>query len=270
VKLGTLDTLGAIVAVLWVQLGDVAVGASQESWAYFRVEGWKPAAGLVLVDSTSAEPVSTGLFRCAPGRHRITVMRNLPVWPPVHRCTFDTLLAADDTLTFRLPEVITIRSTPADAEVRLGDELLGKTPLRTIAEPWWEGKTLRVRKAGFEEATVPISNYRVGIVDIALVPQNPLPLPGGRRNPSAGRWQQRTLVSAVLTLSAGILAVELRNEANRTYAEYERTGSLQRMRQLYDRTVKLDRYSAACYAAFEVGFVVSFYCFLRWQALNQR
>ncbi|MDZ7374471.1 MAG: PEGA domain-containing protein [candidate division KSB1 bacterium] len=259
--------------ILWLAAALVvparAIVLGEEPVAYLLVQPWYEGLGSVTVDGGPAHEISPGLFRCPPGRHSVVVARNLPLWPPVHVYRVDTILVANDTLCLRLPEVLRIDSVPADAEVWIEDQFLGRTPLWTVVEPSWEGKHLLFRKPGYQELMVRLESYQAGRVRAQLIPDSssraiPLVVPR-----TAQLWKKRTLAASLLTLSAGILAVELRNEANQTYSEYTHAGSLHRMRTLYDRTRRLDRYSAASYAAFEIGFVLSFYCFLRWQTESQ-
>ncbi len=220
------------------------------------------------VDAQAARALSGNLYAVPPGHQRVVIERDTRTWPPIHRVELDTVFAAGDTVTVLLPMVLFIQTEPADAQVYLDGRLLGRTPLWTVAEPSWQGKRLVFRKPGYRQTAFLLRDYAVGRLTVALQ-REALELPPASTAPDPCRWRLRTLISAAVTLGAGILAVELRNQANETYLEYQSTGSLRKMRELYDRTLRLDRYSAAAYGAFEVGFVVSFYCFLRWQAASQ-
>lgn len=223
----------------------------------------------VLVDSQRVHLEADGLFSLPPGEHHFTVVRRLNLWPPVHVWHVDTTLVSGDTLVLRLPTVIVIRSQPSDAQIWLGGRLLGRTPFWLVVDARMWGRTLRITKPGYREATVVLNRgQRMETFAVRLKPAQALT--SVTRSPEAARGLRvGTIASASLTLLAGVAAVQLRNEANATYGEYLRAGSFRQMNALYDRTRRLDRYSATAYGVFEVGFVLSFYLFLRWQAAVQ-
>ncbi len=221
----------------------------------------------VLVDSQRVPFDARGLVPVFPGRHEFTVVRRLNLWPPLHVWRVDTTVAAGDTLTLHLPTVVVIRSQPPDAQIWLGNRLLGRTPFWLVVEPRMWGRRLRFTKPGYRDASL-VLDRRAGVYTVRLSPTEALG--GVSTNPRrVKRLRVGTLTSASLTLLAGVAAVQLRNEANATYGKYLHAASLREMNRLYDRTRRLDRYSATAYGVFEVGFVVSFYLFLRWQAAVQ-
>ena len=245
--------------------GQVRCGTER---AWVRIYPADSTLAEVLVDSQQVKVDSAGFFAVTSGRHRFTVVRRLNIWPPLHVWRVDTTAVRGDTLELRLPAVVVVRSRPPDAQVWLGNRLLGRTPFWLVVTPRMWGQELRVVKPGYKGATVTLKPETQGVLTVPLVLLHP-PSPVAQSGKRVRTLKRGALISASLTLLAGVAAVQLRNEANATYGEYLHAGSLREMNRLYDRTRRLDRYSAGAYGVFEVGFVVSFYLFLRWQAAVQ-
>ena len=66
---------------------------------------------------------------------------------------------------------------------------------------------------------------------------------------------QRWIGIGIMSI-AGILAYNFHQQANNAYADYESSGHIEEMNDLFSKTERLDRYSGMSYIGVEVGFLL--------------
>ena len=66
---------------------------------------------------------------------------------------------------------------------------------------------------------------------------------------------QRWMGIGIMSI-AGILAYNFHQQANNAYADYESSGHIEEMNDLFSKTERLDRYSGMSYIGVEVGFLL--------------
>jgi hypothetical protein len=146
-----------------------------------------------------------------------------------------------------------VTSTPSGAAVFAGDSLLGYTPLDV--DPAAVPPVLHLRSPGWRDsaAVLSVADERGAHVLLARA-EGPV-LPDVLIDPSAARLPSASiLVAGSVTLAAGVAAVVLRQQADRHYDEYLRSGD----RALLDKTRRGDLWSGVCLAVMEAsaGYLV--------------
>ena len=156
-----------------------------------------------------------------------------------------------------LSTIYTISSTPADAEVRLRDSVLGRTPLLYSSAS--STTELKLRKDGYEEEplTLPKSG---GPVHAVLRPQPNVPQPG--LSALFTNEQSKNLAPVYYTLGgtvvSGVAAAYFKIKADSYHSDYRATGD----QGALDRVRRYDTISGIALVATELGVVLLSYLLL--------
>ncbi len=261
-----------MILVLWGMASWPVAALPQEAipdttWGLISVESG--ISGLpVLLDGKRIGHTPLQFFRVAPGTYTLVVKRSprhswlYPDW--VRKFEID----AGDTLTFRATfnRIFFVRSHPFGARVYLNGRFLGTTPLTFDA-----GDTVTVRltleKEGYSPAVVlwePSDDNRINVI---LEPINDfwMDQERARRELKKRRRRQRKLawISGGVSILAGTAAVLFKKQADRAYADYQKTANPDRMQRYLAEAEKYDRYSNITFGVFQVSFGLGFYFFLK-------
>jgi hypothetical protein len=131
--------------------------------------------------------------------------------------------------------------------------LLGYTPLDV--DPAALPPVLQLRSPGWRDSTALLSSAEEGGVHVLLARAEGPAVPGVLIDPSAARLPSASiLVAGGTALVAGVTAVVLRQQADRHYDDYVRSGD----RALLDKTRRGDLLSGICIAVMEAsaGYLV--------------
>lgn len=222
----------------------------------------------VTIDGQFKGLTPTGILALSPGSHRIVVSH------PSRKNWLDqdwseeVQIVPGDTVTVEVTfeKSYSINSEPYGADVFVDGEKVGETPL-FIKLPGQESKQLKLSYQGYRDTTLTLSGDVARFVDIELTPEVQKPdlsvsdtVIGQQQSQSK---KKLLLYSAIgLSVVSGTLALFFREKANDNYDQYLTTGDPSRFNAFYDDARKFDRFAAASFVTFQVGFVASFYLFL--------
>ena len=181
------------------------------------------------------------------GIHEITVFENSERWnSPVYTDTLKVVSCDDIKLNYKFRSQVFLNSEPGDANVFVGDSLIGYTPLFI---PQNIGN-LRLEKKGYETRSILYS-------DIELNKPVQLNFVGEVSNESfIDKTLFKVLAGSMIVLGAVTAYYKL--EADDSFEEYEITGD----QALLDRTNKFDKISGYTFAAFQINFGILLYYIL--------
>jgi hypothetical protein len=214
-------------------------------------------SSVVVIDAQRLGVTPLMIDTLAPGVHHLTL----------HHPDVDNWLASSISDTFRVNPGIPltlqytleprylITSAPFDAELVVGDSVIGRTPLTVGlgAKPLSNQiKTLSVRKMGFEPATLDLSSAQRGVLSVNLkrVWQRDDDQEGVFR-PENGQTSHtvRLTLSAASTLLSGAAAAYFKIKADDRYQSYRDTGDPARLSQ----THRLDTAAAIAFVATQIS-----------------
>ena len=206
-----------------------------------RVDSLRPGAGELVLS-----PAHAPLDRWAePWRERVEL----------HAGEVDSLL---------LPRLglVTVTATRGSAEVRLGERVMGRTPLRAYM-PRDRGLELIMRSSqGTEERR----SVRFESGDsLALVVDLPEPATKDvtRLSPPRTGWRQRAQVALpVAALAAGAVGVWARHQADNSYDDYLRGIDRAQLRDDLSRADHWDRVAVSCWIGAETCLAVAAWAWL--------
>lgn len=201
----------------------------------------------ILIDDELVESSKYFEGSVAKGLHKITVYENTGRWnSEIFIDTLNVLNCDDIHLEYNFRSNVLIDSDPGDANVFVGDSLIGYTPLFI---PQGINK-LRLEKKGYESRIISDS-------DIELNKPIQLNFTGEISTESfVDKTLFKILAGSMLLLGAATAYYKL--EADDSFEEYEVTGDP----SLLDRTDKFDTISGITFAAFQINFGVLIYFFL--------
>jgi hypothetical protein len=193
-----------------------------------------------------------------PGRYAVVAHHpEIARWDaPSARAMVELAAGADDTLRLRLDQLLRIVTDPSGASVRLGDSLLGTTPLA-------------FRDAGASPRAELIVT-REGYHPLRISPEDPVPplvvlvkdslaftgrdeMVAVFRPESPAPWH--LYVTGGMVVVAGAVSAVAKIAADRAYAEYLLTGDTGQL----SRTRSLDGVAAASLAATQINFALFTY-----------
>lgn len=156
---------------------------------------------------------------------------------------------------------IRLETEPFGAHVSRAGVPLGETPLTLpVVE---SDPPLIVEREGFRAAVLPADLLLSGpdVERIGLEPASGEPLsPAFAEGVERGRTRFGTsaLLTGIVAVGAATAAVVLKTEADDTFERYKRTGDLDRMNELFDRTERLDTWAITSWVVSEValGFLI--------------
>ena len=206
-------------------------------------------------------------YKVTPGPHNLIIQS--PYWPAWNISHFKTSFVATppDTILIQatFSEKIIINSVPHSAEVYLDNVFLGITPLSSTAD-FSANKHLKITKNGYHPYEINLDQKRntifTELVEIDSWAQKE------RTNKiilkkKQNFYKKRMYLSLALTAVAGLVSVHYHDKGNDEYALYQSTANPNEMNQHFDKVRKYDRISNASYIAFEVGFVLTAYQFIK-------
>jgi len=222
----------------------------------------------VTVDGQFKGLTPTGTLTLAPGRHRVVVRHPSRTNWLDQDWMQEVNIAPDDTVVVKVvfKKSYSINSEPFGAEVFMDGKKMGETPL-FINLNENEIKDVTISHEGYRDTTVTLGGNRTRFVDVRLKPrvkETDLSLPDEIVQERDRSTSKVLLYSAIgLSVVSGALALYFRDQGNESYDKYLSTGDPAQFNQFYDDAKRFDRYAAASFVTFQVGFVASFYLFLR-------
>jgi hypothetical protein len=165
---------------------------------------------------------------------------------------FDIAPVADSTLVLHahFPRVYQFDSTPSGADVRVGDRVLGQTPLRVEQREAID--SVYVALAGYGEISRPLGTGLWNREVFDLMPQGPgnatatgFVVEGKRRD-----WI--SIAATTSALAAGALAIHFRTKADNRFEDYHRDGKI----SLKSDIRRLDVQSGVALGAMQLGLGV--------------
>lgn len=222
----------------------------------------------VTVDGRFKGLTPTGILELPAGTHRIVVRHpSRSNWLDQDWMK-EVQIAPGDTVVVDVvfKRSYSINSEPFGAEVFLDGEKVGETPLFIKLR---EGETTHVTLSheGYQDTTVTLGGNRTRFLALELTPvtkEADLYLPDEIVQEQEHSTSKVLLYSAMgLSVVSGALALYFRDRGNDSYDRYLSTGDPAQFNQFYDDAKRYDRYAAASFVTFQVGFVASFYLFLR-------
>ncbi|GEM_PF-2450593 len=154
-----------------------------------------------------------------------------------------------------------LNSEPFGAQVRLGDRVLGVTPLWVTRKSVSE-RSLEVSLPGYKTVTIGLEFMTGDLIDVPLEPLNSRPGGDGRSHRGEfARFRQRPLQYGLALLGSGsaVLGLHCKRRANEAYDEYLRTGNKRKIREHFDRAETYDRCALGCWLVAEVSLVAFLY-----------
>lgn len=222
----------------------------------------------VTVDGHFKGLTPTGILSLLPGSHRIVVRHPSRTNWLDRDWLKEVQIAPGDTVTLDVvfKRSYSINSEPFGAEVFMDDKKVGETPLFvTLLED--ESKQLIISHEGYQDTTVTLGGDRIRFLDVKLkteMKETDLSVPVELVQERDRSTSKVLLFSAIgLSVVSGALALYFRDRGNESYDKYLSTGDPAQFNQFYDDAKRYDRYAAASFVTFQVGFVASFYLFLR-------
>ena len=216
---------------------------------------------LVIVDGERTGVTPLTLEHLARGQHRLTLYHpDISNWLAGSISdTFRVTPGVPLTLRYRLEPRYFIATSPFDAEVVIGDSVVGKTPVALGSEFFSnELKPPLVRKSGYEPVPLDLSNARRGILAVNLKRtwQNDADQNGiFRQNNGQSSHTLRLTLSAASTVLSGAAAAYLKIKADKRYQAYGDTGDP----ELLSQTRRLDRGAAIALLATQISLALFTY-----------
>jgi hypothetical protein len=142
-----------------------------------------------------------------------------------------------------------INTTPSGALVYSPDSLMGRTPLRIRLRA--DSAVIRLEREGYVTESRTLSRDGDASLFVTLAPSGKHSvLPDCRENGPEFHWPPaRIAIPAIAGVTSGVLAILLKQEANRTYNRYTASGD----KSLLDRTRRFDIYAGIALAVLELG-----------------
>ncbi len=196
-------------------------------------------------DSVGTTPLT---FQATPGIHRVKIISpDVASW--LSEPVVDSILVepgAPRRFRYSFAQKILVISSPSEAEVVLGDSVIGTTPLVIRSE----SASLRLRKNGYEEAPLDSTNMRRGILSTRLkkIWQNE----GGESDSPDSEVKRSTLklyISGAATVLAGATSAYFKVRADNSYSDYVRTGDRAQLSEVN----RLDTTAGIALAATQIG-----------------
>lgn len=148
----------------------------------------------------------------------------------------------DTTLFLKMPRRITINSVPYHAKVRVGEELLGRTPLEIDFNEWVTAR-LTVEKEGYESQSISLQQPRSLLVVLSPIQdEEAVPKAFWHQNLFRKRTKRKVLLLSG-SLVSHWLAFYLKNKADDNYDKYRRASRPEQIQHYWDETRKFDRYA---------------------------
>ena len=222
----------------------VTILANVDSSVVFIDAGWKGLTPLSLNDLT-------------PGTHRLVLQQpDAESWLTSSIADTIRVVAGQPlTLRYRFEPRYLIQSAPFDAEVALGDSIIGKTPLTLSAGPPLlldRKTTFTIRKPGYEAGTVDIGRAQHGVLSVTLkhlweTNENQETV----FRPDNGKISKplRLTLAIAGTVVSGAAAAYFKIRADDRYLEYRRSGSP----DLLAQSQRLDTAAAVALIATQIG-----------------
>jgi hypothetical protein len=187
-------------------------------------------SSIVIIDGERVGVTPLTLEKLTLGPHRLTLQNpDINSWLASGVTdTFRVMPGVPLTLRYKIEPRYIITSSPFDAEVVIGDSVIGKTPLAVNSEFLsYQSKSPSIRKLGYEPATLDLSSSRRGILSVSLkqIWQNDNDHEGiFRPNNGASSHTLRLTLSAASTVLSGAAAAYFKIKADDRYQSYRDTG----------------------------------------------
>lgn len=229
--------------------------------------GYVPETSVTILSNIESSVVFIGaekkgvtplsLNNLTPGTHHLVVQHpDAESWLTSSIAESIRVVAGEPlTLRYRFEPRYLIQSTPFDAEVVLGDSIIGKTPLTLSGGPslLLERKTtFTVRKFGYETGIVDIGRAQHGVLSVTLkklwdTDEDEKAI-FRSDNGQISKPLRLTLAIAGTVLS-GTAAAYFKIKADDRYLQYRRTGAP----DLLAQTQRLDTAAAVAFIATQIG-----------------
>jgi len=220
-------------------------------------------SSVVFIDADRKGLTPLSLSDLAPGTHHLVLQHpDAESWL-TSSITDSIRVVAGQPLTLRFsfePRYL-IQSTPFDAEVVVGDSVIGKTPLRLSAGPFLlpdRKATFTIRKQGYETSTVDMRTVQRGVLSVTLrnlwdTSENHETL----FRPDNGRISKpfRMTLAIAGTVLSGTAAAYFKIKADDRYLGYRHSGSP----DLLAQSQRLDTAAAVALVATQIGLGLFMY-----------
>jgi hypothetical protein len=156
-----------------------------------------------------------------------------------------------------------INSSPQDAEVFLGDELIGRTPLFFTWQDSVFPRQIKISKSGYIEFTEKINELQKLYREINLIPEKGKNLPNPVKEDKGTYFKSPRkiipiVISSAAAIGAGISAFYFKKLAIENRNIYDDTGDTDAL----DRKKKYDLYSGISLVVFQAGLGALLYYLL--------
>jgi len=205
-----------------------------------------------LVDGKRFVPSTGDTLVLPPGEHTVERIAGSEFRWSVHR-SVDSVLIQPGTFTVVEPTTDSehlITSEPDGAHVYRDGAKIGSTPLRFRHEGPSEG-WVSVAMDGYEDKVITLSRAHEHII---LIPESGTrlrPMDAARSIQPVVNNKTWTITSAVAMVASSVAAAYLKEKANRSLEEYQRTGS----QAALDDVRRFDLYSGIASTTMQVSFV---------------
>lgn len=187
-------------------------------------------SSLVIIDGEQVGVTPLTLEKLSIGLHRLTMHHpDFSNWLASSVSdTFRVVPGIPLTLRYRLEPRYIVTTSPFDAELVIGDSVIGKTPVAVNSEFFSNQlKSPGVRKPGYEPVTLDLANAQRGILSVNLKriwqndnDQNEIFRPNNGQTSHTLRFT----LTAASTILSGAAAAYFKIKADNRYQSYRDTG----------------------------------------------
>jgi len=220
-------------------------------------------SALVLIDSVQVGFTPLTVDTLSRGTHSITLQHpDLDNWLTGSISdSFDVVRGEARTLRYTFTPWLLVRSNPFGADVFFGDSLLGSTPLLLNADARMTHSMLNLRKPGFEDSTVRMSDNKRSVLAVNLkkVWQSETNEKSiFRESGSNGTSNFRLYLTGAATILSGATAAYFKVRADDRHNSYVRS----RDPVLLNETNRLDTAAAVALVATQLSLALFTYFIL--------
>ena len=222
----------------------------------------------VLINGKTIGTTPLEIISLPPGKYLVTALNpHRMIWGNADWQQEITIIPSDTVhIQPHFLCLINIRTKPHGADLYLNDEYLGKTPL-WIKKPASPGNKLCLKKEGYKDFWIDFDKYQQNHFNIKLEKdeeiynlQKYLEI---QHQKYKSRYRKVTYGLWAVSVISGLTSIYFKQQANENYEKYLTTGSLSKMNQYYDNSVRYDNYTNICLGIFQGSFLLSFYFFMK-------
>lgn len=257
----------AALALMLIFSKTAALDQNQISAGYLNIDVNLPGIP-IIIDNKQIGVSPMTLVPLDTGRHTINALNpHRHLWGQLDFFK-EIYIQPMETLTVKIdfPSLLSIRTEPDRAEVRINDQFMGKTPLNT---PFPDDLTveLLLQKDGFQDFKIKLDSLEQPFLSVKLKEIDEIfnlkKFLKNQQQRQKSRYRRASYGFWTMSVLTGLSSIYFKRQADDNYQSYLNSGSYNKMNRYYDRTIQYDHYTNICLGLFQGCLFLSFYFMMK-------